>query len=1205
MKRLPTLRSVSCLLAVLCATASPQVFAQAAPTAADTTATDNTVDEEPIELSPFMVQGRSDEGYQATQTLAGTRVRTDLRDVGSAITVVTKKFMQDIGATNNQTLLQYTTNTEVGGVYGNFGGVGNGPQIAESDRLLRPSENTRVRGLTNADNTRNFFVADIPWDGYNVDRVDMQRGANSILFGVGSPAGIINTNLNDARFKTAASYEIRFGKYGSVRNVLDLNYAVLPNELAFRVEGLDDNEKYQQKPAFNHDKRVYAALRFDPKWLSKGSAHTTFRANFERGIIHANRPRTLPPIDAITPWFLTGSHDLNHRVFDPFVTWAKGNEADNTGSTYIPWFNEAFMGRMFNADVGLFFNANSGAPTMIQQPTASARFGISTAGTIDAGIDGIPFARPLGIAGYNSYSRGAFANLPGSQYNVYKDKFLSDPSIFDFFNNLIDGNNKWEKQDWNALNLDLSQTFLDNRLAFDLAYFYQKYNEAQESFLNDQQYAISVDINSRLMDGSANPNVGRPYVANSGLYGNQGNNVERDSIRLTGMAEVRATDFLRKGGLADVLGRHTFTGLLSRDTVKTKNLAWARYAADLGWSDVLGGSRSISDGDRQVDWVTYIGPSLVSATSAANAHLSPVTVMQGPPDQVTVRYFDSHWGRPTNPTDPNYVNPADDWTNPFDNSASHQSENPTNYVGWVSRSFNILNADRGDIAQLYRDGSRRENQVESVGLTWQGHLLDDALVPTVGWRRDTVGLWSAAAPKDPITKVAAADFDLGPRRDKQSENSTSWSVVGRLPRRWQLPWGTNISAFYNEGRNFKADQIRKDIEGRTISNQIGKTKDYGIIISTLDDKVSLKINWYKTTVQNATLEGTGAGIGGNLYYLYLLEAWGTASAVIDARGLAGDPAAAGVPWYWDWANHDANTPYGAIPRDPAGAAVDAKEQAAIKSWIAQLPSQSFFDAYGLPVNVAKLQSGDLVGGLPGFDINNGVGSLQSATGGTINGIAPVATVDTISKGVEFELFAQPTRNWNIALNAAKTDASRVNLSSTLQHFIEYQKAMFDSPAGDLRLWWAGDNTLRKYWNDNIYGPYQFLLAQQGSSAPEIRPWRANLVTNYNFDTGMLRGVNVGLAYRWQQGEILGYALDSDGHLDVSKPYRGSSEDYVDLWIGYQHKLTNKVTWRIQLNTRNVGRSAHLVPISVEPDGSPAAFRIEEGMGWQVTNTFSF
>jgi len=1197
MKHQTVLLRAACL-AALCWSA-PRATAQGAPA----TPSDKKEDQ-PIELSPFIVQGTDDEGYHATSTLAGTRVRTDLRDVGSAISVVTKKMMQDLGATNNQSLLQYTTNTEVGGLYGNFGGLGNGAQLSETDSLLRPSQNTRVRGLTAADNTRNFFVTDVPWDGYNVDRVDMQRGPNSILFGVGSPAGIINTSLNDARFRNSGSFETRFGRYDSLRNLLDLNRVVLANELAFRVEGLDNNEQYQQKPAYNHDKRLFGALRYDPKFLSGGSAHTTFRANFERGIVKANRPRTLPPIDAITPWFLTGAKNLNKQTFDPAVAWAKGNVADNTAPAYIPWFNEAFLGRMFNSDVGLFYNsAGSAVPSLIQSPTTSARFGIGANGAIDGGIAGIPFMRPLGIAGYNSYSRAS--GLPGAQFNAYRDKSLADPSTYDFFNNLIDGPNKWESQNWHALNLDLSQTFLDNRLGVDLAYFHQNYDDAQEAFLDGQQYAISVDLNTKLMDGSANPNAGRPYVANSGLYGNNGNHIERDSLRLTAFGELRASDFLQKSPLSTALGRHMFTGSLSRDEVKLQSSNWARYAAEVGYADAIGGSRSISDGDRQVDWVTYIGPSLLGASSASGAGLGRVTAIQAPPASAVVRYYDSHWAKSTTPGDPNYVNPAAVWTNPVDNSASTQAENPANYVGWTAKPFRILNADTGDMSQLLRDGSKRQNRVDSTSPVWQGHLLDDVLVPTVGWRRDTVRLWSAAAPKDPITKVATLSYDLGPEKAKQTEDSKSWSLVAKLPKRFELPLGTTFNVFYNDSKNFKADTIRKDIEGRTIPNATGKTRDYGFVVSTLHDRLSLKVNWYKTTVQNATLEGTGAGIGGNLYYLYLLEAWGTASAAIDAKGLRGDADVQGWAWYWDWANRDNGTPYGAQPRTAATAATDAKELAAVKSWIDQLPAQSFFNAYGLPVNVAALKAGDWANGLPGWSPTNGPGSLQSATGGTIGGIAPVATVDTISKGVEFELAGRPLKNWDLSLNASKADASRVNLSSTLQHWISYQKTKFDSAAGDLRLWWAGDNTLRKYWNDNIYGPYQFLVASQGSSAPEIRPWRVNAITNYHFDHGPLSGANAGFAYRWQQGEVLGYALNSTQQLDVSKPFRGSSEAALDGWVGYQRKINEKLTWRVQLNVQNIGRRTHLVPVSVEPDGSPAAYRIENGMNWQITNTFMF
>src|SRR5688572_6898285 len=66
--------------------------------------------------TPFEVTaGDGNEGYTGATTLAGNRLSTDLRDIGSAVTVITKEFLQDVGATDNTSLLQYTTGTEVGG----------------------------------------------------------------------------------------------------------------------------------------------------------------------------------------------------------------------------------------------------------------------------------------------------------------------------------------------------------------------------------------------------------------------------------------------------------------------------------------------------------------------------------------------------------------------------------------------------------------------------------------------------------------------------------------------------------------------------------------------------------------------------------------------------------------------------------------------------------------------------------------------------------------------------------------------------------------------------------------------------------------------------------------------------------------------------------------------------------------------------------
>jgi outer membrane receptor protein involved in Fe transport len=104
----------------------PRSFGQAAPASPPAAGTISETTEEVVKLSPFVVDSfKEKESYQATSTLAGTRVRTELKDVASALSVDTAQFMRDIGATNNATLLQYTPNTEVGGMYGNYSGVGN------------------------------------------------------------------------------------------------------------------------------------------------------------------------------------------------------------------------------------------------------------------------------------------------------------------------------------------------------------------------------------------------------------------------------------------------------------------------------------------------------------------------------------------------------------------------------------------------------------------------------------------------------------------------------------------------------------------------------------------------------------------------------------------------------------------------------------------------------------------------------------------------------------------------------------------------------------------------------------------------------------------------------------------------------------------------------------------------------------------------
>ena len=68
------------------------------------------------------------------------------------------------------------------------------------------------------------------------------------------------------------------------------------------------------------------------------------------------------------------------------------------------------------------------------------------------------------------------------------------------------------------------------------------------------------------------------------------------------------------------------------------------------------------------------------------------------------------------------------------------------------------------------------------------------------------------------------------------------------------------------------------------------------------------------------------------------------------------------------------------------------------------------------------------------------------------------------------------------------------------------------------------------------------------------------------------------------------------------------ESGLHRWLGFYRalpRLFKKVDWRVQANIRNLGESAHLVPITVLPTGEGAAYRIADGMSWEITNTFKF
>ncbi len=303
--------------------------AQTAPVAASAPATSSLrpKDDTIIELSPFQVAADADRGYQALNTLSGTRLNSKLEDLGSSITVVTKQQMTDLGMLDINDVFRYEASTEgtdnfTGFVRNRTGGVGDQVQS-------NPQQSNRIRGLGAAGtsglgvNTAfgNFATNNaIPFDPYNIAAVEVSRGPNSNLFGLGAAAGTVNVVPTQAN-ATRQSFngDLRFDSYGGRRESLNINQPLIRGKLALRVAAVDEAKGFVRKPSSERIHREFATI------LAQPFRDTTIRVTAERYHNDYRRPNSITPRDTTTEWKAGGS-----PTWDPttqMVTFANGTKA--------------------------------------------------------------------------------------------------------------------------------------------------------------------------------------------------------------------------------------------------------------------------------------------------------------------------------------------------------------------------------------------------------------------------------------------------------------------------------------------------------------------------------------------------------------------------------------------------------------------------------------------------------------------------------------------------------------------------------------------------------------------------------------------------------------------------------------------------------------------------------------------------------------
>jgi len=1245
-------------------------------------------EDEIFTLTPFEVEAEEDTGYRATNTLAGTRMRMSLDDVGTSVSVFTEQLMEDLAAVDNETLLAFGLGTEVGGARGNF--VNADEEGLENDNLFTPQSNTRIRGLARADNTRNFFKSDVPWDGYNTSRVDVQRGANSILFGLGSPAGIINNTTTKAGFKNEGELQLRYDQFGSLRASLDYNQVLLEDELAIRLSLLRDSKEFRQEPAFEDDERIFTSIVYQPKLLNTESITTSFSANFEHGDIDANRPRFVIPLDHVSPFFIPEGE--NGFQGPEFANGAKYGPRDPLSGNAGQTRNQITDAETIDNNPFLGLPSSSGSnPTFIFDAQTPGRFsaredGINSRGSFvvreDVDDDGniidrtvvrnvgfdAPFQRddndqdgdgitdePLfvrdiqeninGVKRLTTGGKGSAAAAAGLPFQgFWRDASFASPEQFDFFNNLIDGNNKLEQQEFDVFEFQVRNTFLNDRVGYQLSYFKQEMDIRQDARLGAVfAPAIKVDageldsLSDDLDNPNPNTNAGRAFIDfELRLRGGREEIRDRSERQVQVFATLDARDFMEDGLATRLVGKHDFSALVKERRFERLRREFNASNFDEAYFRQRGSqvpnfeNPDPGPGSRAIELAQAFGgvqPRVRVFLDAPGENLTQIQPFAAPalpsgPVEVEGFLANPVPGFTAQDALAEWITPIPD----FDSDEQEfvvdsQANNPANYVGRVQSvgAFNFVNATDSREALEFLTTRRffNEEDVDSHALIWTGRFWDGAVVGMYGWREDEVEQFDLEHDfgSDVEDNDATRGFTGGPIFDPSSPfrresagkfQSRNWSVKANVTKLfndltgisndWAPDWmPVNVSVLFNRGEVQNPQPGRRDVFLNDLPPSTGKTIDRSVVLSSKDNKYSLRIT--KFDVDQKRAAAGNPAVSQNFRIEQIFSQAPFFSGQIEQRN-------------GDWVSPD-------LPLSAEAEAAGFDSEADFRTQVVAPAFRELEDGlYNILDGVAR----------PWFTDEDFSPGQQTRTSVSFPDDT-VFTEDQSSFGLEFEFFAQPTENWNLTVNASKVTSVRDQIfSDDLNQVLDFIVEGMAGPAGNLPMWCAfcgtfNGNSIRD-WIAPFTGQLISVRATEGASQPEIRKWRVNVITNYDFNEGFLDGFGAGVAFRYEDEATLGFQpiivdsftgerLDDPGTsgaalaVDLDQPFTDSARETFDVWLKYKRKLTDRIDWRIQLNFFNVFNDREAVPLFVNPDGSVGSRGIREGRSWQLTNTFEF
>lgn len=1115
--------------------------------------------EDAVLLSPFVVQTSSNTGYEASESLAGTGLRTKLTDLAASVSVITSKFLEDTGSKNLSDVLVYQTNMEVRGFGGNYSGVSPaGGGIAREPNLSNGPTGTRVRGLAEATQARNFYRSIIPMDGYNTDRVEINRGANALLFGVGSPAGIINTSSIGAELqRSRGEVEASVGSYGSYRVTFDYNAVPVRGDFAVRVAAVKDDEKYQQEFTFTDTERKYAAATWDVAPLrDRGFFDSTVvRASYERGRIRSNNPRLLPPSDRISSWFdATLPENLK----------ALGARAK---VTYDPGVNPGlFNAARRTATIGTVQQVNRSATFVFANPDAAApRDTIATSPTGETVLGRamvsnnvyFPWSGVTNTAQHAASRDMARIRLDYAMPDqaFYTAESLTDPSVFDFFNHLIVGPNSEQKSRLEAIDVSLQQLALDRTVGLELSFNRQRWTESLQNLLSEAVPYISIDVNTRMWTGEPNPNFGRPFISEAGTASYSDQEIETSRAKL--FYELNLAKEM-PGRFGRILGRHVFSVLAQREELSTRSHSGGSvfYTPDF-WVNGNNQSRAAPQSKEPVAWI-YLGHSLANADTPAGANLSGLR-------QNLMNFHQEVTGQGVVLT-----------RRPAPNAASSQLPQHAPF-------FTPLDLRREDdrASNTATGAGLNRRTLDSQAFSFQSNWLADTLVSTVGWRKEESSIRGINAPiisnGEGYALVDDPAFSIdNPAIVPQNFEETlfAWSGVAKTPQKWlrRIPLVSAFNVYYGESENFSPPGGRTvNAFGTAIAPPAGITKEKGIYLEVFEGKLSARVNFFETT-QTGSFNGSVGGLASTIVgmhssaYNAVLNGWIPAGPGGFPVGYVAPPAQLLEIFNWRLNN---GTPASTNPgvQDTSDFVTKGTE---IELMVRPTRGLSFL------FNVSEQES-----------VRSNTGAITRAL--IFN--TPTASGDPLA--VEWRkdwTYQIPMSQVAINFLGSRTDINMFGVAFQRNVLNRYNIAASadGAPVHELRQWRA-----------NFVGNYDFQgEALKGFGVGGAVRWLDKAALGYplaNFRPDLTPVPD---------GEP---AMPGDIRIsDVRNPYFGPTETRYDAWVSYSTKiLGGKYGVKLQLNVRNLFTEDELVPAVINPDGSIPVWSIAEGRKYTLTARLSF